>query len=499
MHVKNFLIVIMILASAFSTFGKAKPENWKKFNAPKVELVIEAKDHEGIKQYIKLVKQQGYKGIEDWVQHCSQVVASELYYTVQEANDRKVEKITYKLNSGGALSYKDGEAPNIEIGFDLNYLVKFIKEHGEKAAADELYGVLCHEIAHGYQLEPKNAGGYAFGTEFFGFIEGVADLTRLKTGGFNPPRQPKKGGSYTDGYNVTAFFYLWITKTINPDFLRQLNNSTRNLETWTLKAALQQILGQDADTLWQHYQQDVALYPWDNYQARTRAGFTFSKGLNFEGQALAFYNYSRRADSYTWLVNNREVKANAKGDMAWIFPSEGEQKISLIAYNKTTNESDTATETISVKGYYSEFEFSSLGGKASAQHNDSPMEESPWELFDQNANSKFLTFQTNGWVQFEASESFVLTGYALTSANDQPGRDPKKWILKASNDGVNFDVLDQKDSVKFEKRRQKISYDCNNTKAYRFYRLEMEYNHTDEYGKDILQLGDWSLNGKRKK
>ena len=94
--------------------------------------------------------------------------------------------------------------------------MNFIEKHGLDAAGDEVYGILCHEIAHGYQHAPKNAGGYSNETEFFGFIEGTADLARLKTGGFNPPRFPKKGGTYKSGYNVTAFFLFMDYKNQRP-------------------------------------------------------------------------------------------------------------------------------------------------------------------------------------------------------------------------------------------------------------------------------------------
>jgi len=496
-QVKQITKLLLLIALFVLTGYSVSAKKWKKFNPPDVELVITAEGHEGVIKYLELVKKQGYNNIEEWVQHCSKMVAQELYYTVEEANAKSVQKITYKLNDGGALSYKDGAAPHIEIGFDLNYLVKFIIEHGLKAASDELYGVLCHEIAHGYQQEPKNAGTYQYETEFFGFIEGTADLTRLKTGGFNPPRFPKQGGNFKSGYNITAFFYLWITKTKDAEFLKKLNNTAKEMEVWTIDKALMQLYGESVETMWQHYQQDVDLYPWDNYKPQISAGFTYEEKLLFEGESLSFKNYSRLADEYLWTVNDKEVTANKFGDMAWVFPEKGTYTVQLVAKSSKNRDCDTLTRTVKVMGRNDGFEFSLLGGKLSSQHADSPKGEDVEKLFDGKKGSKFLSFQQETWVQIETKEPYILSSYALVSGNDQPKRDPGNWKVLGSVDGNDFEAIDiQKDFI-FEKRRQKKNFKVDEAKAYRFFRLQMRYNQTDDYGKDILQLAEWSLTGKR--
>lgn len=255
--------LFLLFLTAFSCSDKIDYEKeWNNFTPPSVELVIVDSSHDGVVKYLKLIEKQGFKDIEEWVQHCCKAVAKELYNTAKEANAKDVKKITYKLNDGGALSYKGGAPPHIEIGFDLNYLLKFIDEHSLAVAGDELYGVLCHEITHGYQQEPNNAGIYENGSEFFAFIEGTADLARLKTGGFNPPRFPSIGGNYKSGYNVTAFFYLWITETIDSRFLVKLNKTAKEMEVWTFEKAVQQLYGRSAETLWQQYQDEIDYYPW---------------------------------------------------------------------------------------------------------------------------------------------------------------------------------------------------------------------------------------------
>lgn len=231
--------------------------DWSSFISPDVNIECLNTTNPGYIKYIELVARKGFSSPDEFVKACCLVIAKEFYYTPEEANAHNLRRITYKLNEGGALSYKSGNPPDIEIGFDLNYLNTFSQSHTDSASADEIYGVLCHEISHGYQKAPKNAGVYGTPGEFFGFIEGSADLARLLTGGFNPPRTPKTGGNWKDGYNVTAFFYLWITETMSANFLRDLNITALTISPWSLNSATKQIFGQSAQALWNQYQMSV--------------------------------------------------------------------------------------------------------------------------------------------------------------------------------------------------------------------------------------------------
>lgn len=236
--------------------------DWSTFIYPTVELECSGTDNPGYKKYLALIKKKGFKDIQDFVQNCCLVVAQKLYFTVDEANLHNLRSIHYKLNEGGALSYKGGDVPAIEIGFDMNYLNKFASSHNDSVAADEIYGVLCHEICHGYQNSPKNCGVYGSPNEYYGFIEGTADLARLLTGGFNPPRYPKAGGRWIDGYNTTAFFYLWVQKNKGDDeFLRKFNMSAQTINPWSADKAFNEILGESAQSLWNQYQATIVETP----------------------------------------------------------------------------------------------------------------------------------------------------------------------------------------------------------------------------------------------
>ncbi|RYG58587.1 hypothetical protein EON80_26840, partial [bacterium] len=78
------------------------------------------------------------------------------------------------------------------------------------------------------------------------------------------------------------------------------------------------------------------------------------------------------------------------------------------------------------------------GGTVSAQYTDSPAAEAIAKLVDNSTATKYLTFHNAGWVQYDVAQPYVVTKYALTSANDFPERDPKSWTLQGSNNGTSW-------------------------------------------------------------
>jgi PKD repeat protein len=246
-------------ASKTETITIKDINDWSTFVYPTVDLECSNTNNAGYKKYMELIKKNGFQDIKEFVQNCCLVVAKSLYRTVDEANAHNLRRIHYKLNEGGSLSYKGGDVPNIEIGFDMNYLNSFSSSHDDQVSADEIYGVLCHEICHGYQNSPKNCGEYGSPNENYGFIEGTADLARLLTGGFNPPRYPKVGGSWINGYNTTAFFYQWVQNTKgDKDFLIKFNKSALTINPWSADKAFNEIFGESVQSLWDQYQDAIS-------------------------------------------------------------------------------------------------------------------------------------------------------------------------------------------------------------------------------------------------
>ncbi|MFH8289655.1 GH92 family glycosyl hydrolase [Streptomyces sp. NPDC018059] len=111
-------------------------------------------------------------------------------------------------------------------------------------------------------------------------------------------------------------------------------------------------------------------------------------------------------------------------------------------------------------------------------------------LVDGEATSKWLTFATSGWVEFDLKEPAEVVTYALTSANDHAPRDPKDWTLKGSVDGKEWKVLDERRGEAFDGRHKTKKYDFANATAYRHYRLDVTANNG---APDIVQLADVQL------
>jgi predicted alpha-1,2-mannosidase len=100
--------------------------------------------------------------------------------------------------------------------------------------------------------------------------------------------------------------------------------------------------------------------------------------------------------------------------------------------------------------------------------------------------TKWLVFEPTGWLVFSMSEPVTIRKYALTSANDADGRDPRNWTLQGSNDGTTWSTLDTRTGEDFAERFQTKQYEFSNDTAYKFFRLDITQNH----GENIVQLAD---------
>ena len=131
------------------------------------------------------------------------------------------------------------------------------------------------------------------------------------------------------------------------------------------------------------------------------------------------------------------------------------------------------------------------GGTANANAGTSGVE-SCYQAFDANPASKWYTgsgFST-AWIQYDfgASLTQVIKSYAITSANDVPGRDPQNWQLQGSNDGLNWTVLDAQSTQSFAYRHQTKSYALSNSAAYRYYQLNITANNGATDGIQLSEL-----------
>ncbi len=122
-------------------------------------------------------------------------------------------------------------------------------------------------------------------------------------------------------------------------------------------------------------------------------------------------------------------------------------------------------------------------------NSDNPPNETAPKAADEDPNTKWLTFNPTGWLQYRLSGDVTVKKYALTSANDSPGRDPKDFQLQGSEDGSHWTTVDSRTAVDFPGRFKSHVYDVANPGAYSYYRLNVSLNHGDP----IVQLADLIL------
>jgi hypothetical protein len=132
-----------------------------------------------------------------------------------------------------------------------------------------------------------------------------------------------------------------------------------------------------------------------------------------------------------------------------------------------------------------------LGGPVTAQYQTgSPAGEAYTNLIDNNVNTKYLTFNASGWIQYQAPSAYVVKGYTISSANDAPERDPLNWTLQGSTNGSSWTTIDTRANQDFPGRLQKRIFKFNNTAAYQYYRFNLSNNSGT-----ILQLAEIELFG----
>ncbi|WP_329552464.1 GH92 family glycosyl hydrolase [Streptomyces sp. NBC_00696] len=108
-------------------------------------------------------------------------------------------------------------------------------------------------------------------------------------------------------------------------------------------------------------------------------------------------------------------------------------------------------------------------------------------LVDGESGTKWLTFESTGWVEFDLDKPAKIVTYALTSANDFAERDPRDWKLSGSTDGKDWKTLDTRSGESFADRFQTKSYDLAEPAEYQHFRLDITKNNG---ASGILQLAD---------
>jgi hypothetical protein len=116
------------------------------------------------------------------------------------------------------------------------------------------------------------------------------------------------------------------------------------------------------------------------------------------------------------------------------------------------------------------------GGNITSSNMADSTGEDMTKAFDNSVTTKWLALGTpTPWItyQFPGGQTFAITSYTVTSANDFADRDPKDWRFEGSNDGVNWTTLDTRTSEIFVSRFQTNRYSFTNTTSYPVYQFKV--------------------------
>tara|TARA_B110000093_G_scaffold157099_1_gene175190 strand:- start:746 stop:2275 length:1530 start_codon:yes stop_codon:yes gene_type:complete len=224
------------------------PKNpWEGFYFP--EIILSHKDtvSEGYKRATSVIP-----NIKKAINEVSLGVCKQLYRNMSEVPD--FEEVHFAFNWSDILAAKEGNGTIMKLWFSTKYIQNNLKDEPDEAVKHEIYGVLWHELTHGYQFTPTTADNqYKLGYDYFAFLEGEADLVRINAG-YHKTRHPSLGKhKYLSGYTSSGFFLKWIVDTYDDDFIYKFNASSKTINPWSYKAAIKQIIDKDVDELWEEY------------------------------------------------------------------------------------------------------------------------------------------------------------------------------------------------------------------------------------------------------
>ncbi len=149
----------------------------------------------------------------------------------------------------------------------------------------------------------------------------------------------------------------------------------------------------------------------------------------------------------------------------------------------TTSEPTALPQDITESGFISVSDIESPGGEEANK------------AFDNDTDTKWLTYHQTGWIQYQflKENKYIASSYSISSANDYDDRDPKSWVLKGSNDGIAWTDLDSRDNQNFDERFQTKTYTIDESKQLPFSIFKIEF--TDNHGGGFLQVSEIQIFG----
>lgn len=235
---------------------------------------------------------------------------------------------------------------------------------------------------------------------------------------------------------------------------------------------------------------------WLDRSATSYVLFAYTSPQTWNVYSLVSGNDFPERDPKDWTLQGSNDGTNwttldTRPGQSWSGRNQGRsfrfQNTTAYSYYKlmiTANNGGTAIQ-VSELG----FNFIDPTGPVVTARGENPPAEGIDKVYDGSPDTKWLDRSPTSFIQFAYNSPKTWNGYALTSGNDEPGRDPKDWILEGSNNGTAWTTLDTKTGQSWTARKQVKSIRFTNTTAYAYYRLTITANN----GASILQLAELFL------
>ncbi|MPV50225.1 LPXTG cell wall anchor domain-containing protein [Pseudactinotalea sp. HY160] len=187
----------------------------------------------------------------------------------------------------------------------------------------------------------------------------------------------------------------------------------------------------------------------------------------------------------TLLIGATVPAAAAESEFASSFEAGDSQPALSASYDAPVNFTGASYRAGSLLGL--------VAGVTASDEN--PPSETAVKAADGNPKTKWLAHATSAWLTYELSEAASITGYALTSANDAPDRDPRDFTVEGSTDGEDWVELDARTGEVWqdddgENRFVTKDYELDERSAeYTYVRLNIAANQ----GTSLIQLADFEL------
>ena len=194
--------------------------------------------------------------------------------------------------------------------------------------------------------------------------------------------------------------------------------------------------------------------------------------------------------TYAWSGNS----SNYSGSPVDVtLPSSNGSVSYTLTGSKSGCSNQTANTSVTVSGCGGSNPDRTENGTASDGGANNPNGEGEAQAFDNQNSSKWLVFTPTGNIvyDFANEDSYAISSYTVTSANDEPARDPKNWNFQGSNDGSNWTTINSQNDQFYGNRSETKTFDISNTTAYRQYRLDVTGNN----GSSLLQIAEVQMFG----